>query len=113
MSIFLNVVTAGATVQTSRPAMSRRHGQNENKDGLINRDDNDKKLKLKPTKIIWNGIMDVVYLSEGKWHIVDYKTNADGNDLDNKYQAQLRAYIKAFKATTGEDADAMTYHIDI
>lgn len=64
-------------------------------------------------KIIWNGIMDVVYLSEGKWHIVDYKTNADGNDLDNKYQAQLRAYIKAFKATTGEDADAMTYHIDI
>lgn len=64
-------------------------------------------------KIVWNGIMDVVYRSGGKWHIVDYKTNADGNDLDKKYQAQLRAYIKAFKATTGEDADAMTYHIDI
>ena len=64
-------------------------------------------------KILWNGIMDVVYLSAGKWNIVDYKTNADGNDLDKKYQAQMRAYIKAFKATTGEDADAMTYHIDI
>jgi ATP-dependent helicase/nuclease subunit A len=64
-------------------------------------------------KILWNGIMDVVYCSQGKWHIVDYKTNADGNDLDKKYQAQLSAYIKAFKATTGEDADALTYHIDI
>lgn len=63
--------------------------------------------------VIWNGIMDVVYCSEGKWHIVDYKTNADGDDLDTKYQKQLAAYVKAFKETTGNDADAMTYHIDV
>lgn len=64
-------------------------------------------------RIVWNGIMDVVYCSRGKWHIVDYKTNADGSDLDKKYKAQLLAYINAFKATTGEDADALTYHIDV
>ncbi len=64
-------------------------------------------------KIIWNGVMDVVYCKDGRWHIVDYKTNADGSDLDKKYQAQLSAYIKAFKTTTGVDADAKTYHIDI
>ena len=64
-------------------------------------------------KIVWNGIMDVVYCAQGKWHIVDYKTNVDGNDLDRKYQNQLAAYVKAFKATTGEDTDALTYHIDI
>ena len=63
--------------------------------------------------IIWSGVMDVVYCSEGKWHIVDYKTNADGNDLDAKYQNQLAAYVKAFKEITGNDADAMTYHIDV
>lgn len=63
--------------------------------------------------IIWNGIMDVVYCSGGQWHIVDYKTNADGSDLDKKYQNQLSAYIKAFKETTGNDADALTYHIDV
>lgn len=63
--------------------------------------------------VIWNGVMDVIYCSEGKWHIVDYKTNAEGNDLDTKYQNQLSAYIKAFKKTTGEDADALTYHIDV
>ncbi len=67
----------------------------------------------KDGKILWNGIMDVVYCKDGKWHIVDYKTNADGNDLDKRYQAQLAAYAGAFKATTGEDADALTYHIDI
>jgi len=62
---------------------------------------------------VWNGIMDVVYASGGKWHIVDYKTNADGSDLDNNYKDQLEAYIKAFKATTGQDADAKTYHINV
>lgn len=64
-------------------------------------------------KVIWNGIMDVVYCAQGKWHIVDYKTNADGTDLDEKYKGQLDAYVRAFKATTGQDADAMTYHIAI
>lgn len=57
--------------------------------------------------------MDVIYSRDGQWHIVDYKTNADGSDLDIKYQAQLSAYVKAFRATTGLDADALTYHIDI
>ena len=62
---------------------------------------------------LWSGVMDVVYRQGEQWHIVDYKTNADGNDLDNKYRNQLDAYIKAFKATTGETADARTYHIDV
>ncbi|MBR5415635.1 MAG: UvrD-helicase domain-containing protein [Thermoguttaceae bacterium] len=64
--------------------------------------------------IVWNGIMDLVYAKDGKWHIVDYKTNADGKGLDEKYQPQLSAYIDAFKATAGcDDVDAHTYHIDI
>ena len=62
---------------------------------------------------IWNGIMDVIYCKEGKWHIVDYKTNIDGTELDKKYHSQVEAYIKAFKEITGNDADAKTYHIDI
>lgn len=62
---------------------------------------------------IWNSIMDVVYCSEGKWHIIDYKTNAEGDDLDTRYQKQLEAYVKAFKEITGEDADARTYHINV
>lgn len=63
--------------------------------------------------LLWDGTMDVVYLAGGKWHIVDYKTNADGNALDVKYQEQLEAYKKAFREITGQEADAGTYHIDI
>lgn len=63
--------------------------------------------------VIWNGIIDVMYCEGGKWHIVDYKTNADGEDLDTKYQNQLSAYVKAFKETTGNDADAGIYHIEL
>ena len=45
------------------------------------------------------------------WTVV--RTLLRGETLDKKYKAQLLAYIKAFKATTGQDADALTYHIDI
>ncbi len=62
---------------------------------------------------IWSGIMDVVYRKDGVWHIVDYKTNADPNDLDERYQEQLSAYIEAFQTITGEKADALIYHIDV
>ena len=62
---------------------------------------------------VWNGVMDVMYLKDGRWHIVDYKTNADGRNLDEKYQAQMSAYERAFRAITGSEADARTYHIDI
>lgn len=62
---------------------------------------------------IWHGVMDVVYRKGSSWHIIDYKTNADADDLDQHYQEQLAAYIRAFKTMTGSDADAMTYHIDI
>lgn len=62
---------------------------------------------------IWNGIMDVVYCKNGQWHIVDYKTNADPSDLDEKYQSQLEAYKKAFKEMSGEESDAVIYHIDV
>jgi ATP-dependent exoDNAse (exonuclease V) beta subunit len=60
---------------------------------------------------IWHGVMDVVYRKGDKWHIVDYKTNADADDLDAYYQDQLETYKKAFKEITGNDSDAIIYHI--
>lgn len=60
---------------------------------------------------IWHGVMDVVYKKDDKWHIIDYKTNADADDLDVYYQEQLEMYKKAFKDITGNDADAIIYHI--
>ncbi len=62
---------------------------------------------------IWNGVMDLVYCKGGKWHIIDYKTNADPDDLDERYQAQLQIYRYAFEEMTGYSADAKVYHLDI
>lgn len=65
-----------------------------------------------PAKL-WHGVMDLVYRKGGQWHIVDYKTNADPDDLDEKYRAQTDAYLAAFRRTTGCEADARIYHIDV
>ena len=63
--------------------------------------------------VIWHGVMDVIYKKDGRWHIIDYKTNYEESDLDEKYRGQLQAYIRAFKEMTGEEADAEIYHIEV
>ena len=47
---------------------------------------------------IIHGVIDAAYRKDGTWHIVDYKTNEDGDDLDSQYEAQLASYVSAFKA---------------
>ncbi len=66
-----------------------------------------------PKYKLWNGVIDAAYRKGDEWHIIDYKTNAEADCLDEKYEDQLDAYIKAFQVTTGHDADAKIYHIDI
>ncbi|WP_027406585.1 exodeoxyribonuclease V subunit beta [Anaerovibrio sp. RM50] len=61
--------------------------------------------------VMWSGVMDAIYKTNGQYHIIEYKTGEETTGLDEKYQGQLAAYIKAFKATTGQEADAHTYHI--
>lgn len=62
---------------------------------------------------LWNGVIDLLYKKDGKWRIVDYKTNYESEQLDYKYAEQLNAYKAAFKAITCEDAEAMIYHINV
>lgn len=63
--------------------------------------------------ILWNGVIDVAYKKDGKWHILDYKTNYENDNLGEVYQEQLNQYVQAFKAITGEDTDAKIYSIPI
>ena len=62
---------------------------------------------------LWYGVIDLVYCLEGRWHIVDYKTNEDGSDLDKVYRQQLEAYRDAFRRLTGQEADVRIYHIAV
>ena len=65
------------------------------------------------TGVTVNGVMDLVYKKNGRWYIVDYKTNFESSGLDEKYSTQLSAYQKAFKELTGADARCRIYHIPI
>ena len=71
------------------------------------------RMEQSGTDEVWYGIMDVVYRKGTEWHIVDYKTNAGGEDLDEEYHAQMQAYSHAFQETTGNRAEAHTYHIKV
>ena len=64
---------------------------------------------------IISGIIDLIYQDDNGWHIIDYKTNAEGdvNNLEQEYKIQLATYRKAFKDATGEDCDTHIYHIDV
>lgn len=62
---------------------------------------------------IYNGSIDLLYKLNDKYYIVDYKTNYDDDNLDEKYALQLEAYKKAIKDIIGVDATARIYHIDI
>jgi ATP-dependent exoDNAse (exonuclease V) beta subunit len=57
--------------------------------------------------------MDVVCRYGEQWYILDYKTNADAIGLDTKYEAQLTAYMEAFRDLTSYTAIPMIYHIDV
>ena len=60
---------------------------------------------------IYNGSIDLFYKVGNKYYIVDYKTNYDGENLDQRYEAQLKAYQKAVKEIEGIDAETRIYHI--
>ncbi len=63
---------------------------------------------------VWNGIIDLVYVKDGKTHIIDWKTNKSDVGLSDHYREQLNAYKKALSQLAGVEAeDALIYHIDI
>ena len=62
---------------------------------------------------VWYGNIDLLYELNGKYYIVDYKTNLDGKDLEKEYKNQLEAYKKALKTIENIDAETYIYHIDV
>ncbi|MCR5350601.1 MAG: UvrD-helicase domain-containing protein [Acholeplasmatales bacterium] len=69
-------------------------------------------FSYKENNIIHQGIIDLLYKLDGKWYIVDYKTNFESKGLDDLYEGQLNAYKKAIKEIDNIEAEAYIYHID-
>lgn len=70
-------------------------------------------FSYKDGKKLWQGNIDLLYIKDGKYIIVDYKTNFEEEGLEEEYESQLKAYKDALKATLNVDAEAYIYHIDI
>ena len=68
---------------------------------------------LKTEDVVTNGIIDAVYRDVSGWHIIDYKTDAEMEDIDSVHSGQLETYASAFESLTGEKADARVYHIAV
>ncbi len=64
------------------------------------------------TNDITTGIIDALYRKDDRWCIIDYKTNADGNNLDEEYRGQMNEYRKAFEMREGVKPEVYIYHID-
>lgn len=63
---------------------------------------------------ICSGIIDLLYKKDGKYHIIDWKTNKSDERLAEHYKSQLDTYIKATKQLIGEDVeDALIYHLEV
>ena len=60
-----------------------------------------------------NGVIDLLFRKNGRLFIVDYKTTAETENLDENYSSQLAEYKAAVKQLLGEDAEAYIYHIDV
>ncbi len=46
------------------------------------------------------GVMDLAFVEDGKWVVVDYKTDRDPARFKEKYEAQLKAYARLLEAST-------------
>ena len=64
-------------------------------------------------KAIEGGVADCALFDDKQFRFVEFKTNAEGKNLDTKYEKQLNAYICAFESIKNLSADAKTYHIDV
>ena len=62
------------------------------------------------------GLIDLLYFKNGKWHIIDYKTDSDAKQAGTVHAAQLEQYKSAvakLKDIPVSDIDAFVYNIDV
>jgi ATP-dependent exoDNAse (exonuclease V) beta subunit len=67
-------------------------------------------LRLEDGKML-EGVVDLAFVEDGAWVVVDFKTDTDGVERRTQYQRQLRWYAYALMRLTGMDARAVLFGI--
>jgi ATP-dependent helicase/nuclease subunit A len=57
------------------------------------------------------GVVDLAFEEDGRWIVVDFKTDADLSAHGGAYMRQVRLYADAIAAATGRPADAVVFQI--
>ncbi|HEX5432096.1 MAG TPA: 3'-5' exonuclease, partial [Bryobacteraceae bacterium] len=57
--------------------------------------------------LVLEGVLDLAFLENGEWIVVDFKTDADSPDLRKRYQRQLQWYAFALAQLTATPAKAV------
>ncbi len=63
-------------------------------------------LRLEDTRML-EGVVDLAFVEDGKWVVVDFKTDADSAERRTQYQRQLRWYAYALTRLTGMESRAV------
>ena len=63
-------------------------------------------LRLEDGRML-EGVVDLAFVEDGQWIVVDFKTDADGAERRTQYQRQLRWYAHALTRLTGTDSRAI------
>jgi len=50
---------------------------------------------------MFEGVLDLAFLQDGEWHVVDFKTDADVEQARLRYEVQLAWYCFAMSKITG------------
>jgi ATP-dependent exoDNAse (exonuclease V) beta subunit len=58
------------------------------------------------TDAILTGVIDLLFSHEGRWRIIDYKTDVGSTDVVVSYQAQLDMYERALAAVGIQNASS-------
>jgi ATP-dependent helicase/nuclease subunit A len=53
------------------------------------------------------GVVDLAFVDDGAWVVVDFKTDADAGERSAQYQRQLRWYAFALTRLTGMESRAV------
>jgi ATP-dependent exoDNAse (exonuclease V) beta subunit len=63
-------------------------------------------LRLDGDRVV-DGVIDLAFIEDGRWTVVDFKTDADLAEARAQYQRQLQWYAFAMTAMTGMPARAV------
>jgi ATP-dependent exoDNAse (exonuclease V) beta subunit len=64
-----------------------------------------------PCGTLVEGVVDLAFEENGRWVVVDFKTDVDLSAHQHEYVSQVRMYADAISAATGQPAEAAILHV--